>query len=438
MKRILGGIFAFGVCLTPITLSSIVQPSWAQTQNLETKIQQLKQQALQQSQQGKPLQSIKTLQQLLTIARQIGDRKLEAFAFLGMGFNYHKIGQPQEALKYYQQALPISQSVGDRAGEAVTLNNIGLVYDKIGQPQEALKYYQQALPISREVGDRAGEAVTLDNIGAVYDKIGQPQEALKYYDQALPISQSVGDRAGEATTLNNIGAVYRDTNQPSKAIEHLEQSLTITLEMRRGLLREHRKDFLEAERGTAIALTDILIKQNQRDKAFEWINLATTTDLADYTRLIDAQVANPEAQKAIDDWKAENQQLEFLRQQLQDEFSEEKVRQIRELEAEVNRQAEAIADRFPEVAELFETQPTDITQLRNNIPQDTLVIQPVLLTGISNVPNTVAFFLLTQDTLEVIQTDINPQEFNELLMSFNLFKIFDFSKVLIIRNGLKY
>ena len=225
----------------------------------------------------------------------------------------------------------------------------------------------------------------------------------------------MGNRAGEATTLNNIGAVYRDTNQPSKAIDNWEQSLTITLEMRSGLLRENRKDFLEAERGTAIALTDILIKQKQYDKAFEWINLATTADLADYNRLIDAQVANPEAQKAINDWTAKNQQLEFLRQQLQDEFSEETARQMRELEEQVNQQAEDIANSFPEVAELFETQPTDITQLRNNIPQDTLVIQPVLLTGITNVPNTVAFFLLTQDTLEVIQSDINPKKFNQLL-----------------------
>ena len=271
------------------------------------------------------------------------------------------------------------------------------------------------MPIRREVGDRAGEANTLNNIGLVYDHIGQPQEALSFYEQALPIAREVGDRAGEASILSNIGAVYRDTNQPSEAIDIWEQSVTITLEMRGGLLRENRKQFLEAKRTTAIALTDLLIEQNQPDKAFEWINRATTADLADYNRLVDAKVANPEAQKAIDDWKAENQQLEFLRQQLKDEFSEEKARQMRELEAQVNQQAEDIANRFPEVAELFETQSTDITQLRNNIPQDTLVIQPVLLTDIGNVPNTVAFFLLTQDALKVIKSDINPDEFNQLL-----------------------
>ena len=569
MKQILGGILALGVCLTPVTVTLTAQPSWAQTQDVETQIQQLRQQAIQQSQQGKPLQAIETFQQVLTIARQIGDRENEAIALLGIGFKYDNIGQPQQALEnynqalvifreikdrageatilnnlgavylsvgqpqqalafyeqaltisqevgdrageattlntlglvydsigqpqqamsYYEQALPIRREVGDRAGEAVTLSNIGTVYGKIGQPQQALSYYEQALPIQREVGDRAGEATTLNSIGAVYDSIGQPQQALSYYEQALPIRREVGDRAGEATTLTNIGAVYnsigqpqqalsyyeqalpihrevgdraveaitlmnigavyrsigqpqqalsyyeqalpilqeigdragevatlinigtayRDKNQTSQTIKYLEAAVNIKLEMRRGLLRENRQQFLEAERGAAISLTDLLIEQNQPDKAFEWINLATTVDLADWNRLIDAKVANPEAQTAIDDWNYNNQQLEFLRQQLQDEFSKEKARQMRELEAQVNQQAEDIANRFPEVAELFETKPTDIAQLRNNIPQDTLVVQPVLLT------NTVAFFLLTQDALTVIQSDINPDEFNQLL-----------------------
>ena len=212
-----------------------------------------------------------------------------------------------------------------------------------------MKYYEQALPIRRQVGDRAGEAATLSNIGVVYNSIGQLQQALKYHEQALPIRRQVGDRAGEATTLYNIGSVYRDTNQPSKAINSYEQSLTITLEMRGGLLRENRKDFLEAESGTEIALTDLLIDQNQPERAFEWINRATTFDLADYTRLIgaDDKVADPEARQAIREWNDKKQRLEFLRQQLQEEYSAEKARQMRELEAQVHQQAEAIADRFP-------------------------------------------------------------------------------------------
>lgn len=145
------------------------------------------------------------------------------------------------------------------------------------------------------------------------------------------------------------------------------------------------------------------------DRAFQWVNIATTADLADYTRLIDAKVSNPQAQKVIDEWNQKNQQLQLLRRQLEDKFSENLSRQMRELETEVNRQAEAISSQFPEVAELFETTPKDIAQLKASIAPDTAVIQPVLLTNVKNVPNTIALFVLTKDSLSVKKVPIDPE-----------------------------
>jgi len=365
-----------------------------------------------------PQEALKYYNQALAIRRQVGDRAGVATTLTNIGFVYHSTSQPEEALKYFNQALPIWREVGDRAGVAATLTAIGAVYNRISQPQEALKYLNQALPIRREVGDRAGVAVTLNAIGVVYHSISQPQEALKYYNQALPIWREVGDRAGLAAILNNMGAAYRDTKQPTQAIENWQQSVQITLEMRSGLQRENRQKFLQGERGSAVSLVDFLIDQNQADRAFQWLNIATTADLADYTRLIDAKVANPQAQKALEEWKQKNQQLQFLRGQLSGKFSENLSRQMRELEAEVNRQAEQIRSQFPEVAELFETTAKDIAQLKASIAPGTVVIQPVLLTTIKNLPNTIALFVLTKDSLSVKKIPINPEEFDKLLTQY--------------------
>ncbi|WP_449418990.1 CHAT domain-containing protein [Phormidium nigroviride] len=363
---------------------------------------------------GQPQEALKYYNQALLISQEVGNRYGEATTLSNIGVVYNRISQPQEALKYYNQALTIKREVGDRAGEAITLNNIGAVYDKISQPQEALKYYSQALPIMQAVGNRAGEAATLNNIGGVYS-ISQLQEALKYYNQALPIMQAVGNRAQEATTLSNIGFIYRDTKQPTQAIKNLQQSVQISLEMRAGLQQQNRQQFLESEGGTATALTDILIDQNQPDRAFQWVNLATTADLADYTRLINAKVKNPEAQQLIDQWNQRSQQIQFLSRQLQENFSDQLSQQINQLHEENSKLAEKIRRDFPEVAELFETTPQDISQLRSSIPPDTVVIQPVLLTNVKNVPNTIALFVLTKDQLSVVKIPIDPAEFDKLL-----------------------
>ncbi|MEG5197565.1 MULTISPECIES: CHAT domain-containing protein, partial [unclassified Microcoleus] len=367
---------------------------------------------------GQHQEALKYFNLALPILREVGNRAGVATTLNNIGAFYDSISQPQEALKYFNLALPILREVKNRAGVATTLNNIGAFYQKNRQPQEALKYFNQALPITRAVGDSSGEATTLNNIGAFYDSISQPQEALKYFNQALPILRAVGDRAREAITLSGISLVYRDTKQPTQAIEYLEQSVNITLEIRSGLQRENRQKFLEDERGSAVALTSLLIDQNQADRAFEWVNIATTADLADYTRLIDAKVANPQAQTAIDEWNQKNQQLQYLQRQLQDKFSENLSRQMRELETEVNRQAEQISRSFPEVAELFETKPKDIAQLKASISPGTVVIQPVLLTNFKNVPNTVAIFVLTKDSLSVKKIAINPEEFDKLITQY--------------------
>ncbi len=367
---------------------------------------------------GKPQIALEFHQQALLITREVNDRTGEATTLSNIGLIYRSIGNPQRALEFFQQALPIRKEVGDRAGVAATLTGIGGVYSSIGNPQRALEFYQQALPIRKEVGDRSGEAATLNNIGAIYFNIGNPQRALEFYQQALPIRKEVGDRSGEAATLSNIGALYQNINQPILAIANLEQSSKITLETRSGLQRESRNQFLEFNRGGTTALVDLLIEQNQAARAYEWANIYSTADLADFNRLINAKVGNPAAQTALDQWNQQNQQVAALRSQLQEAFTPQLSQQINDLEARNRTQGEKIAKDFPEIAELLELKREDITQLQAAIPAGTVVVQPVLLTNVNSVPNTIALFVLTRNSLTVKKVPINPQEFDQLLETY--------------------
>ncbi|MBD2245157.1 CHAT domain-containing tetratricopeptide repeat protein, partial [Nostoc sp. FACHB-888] len=367
---------------------------------------------------GQKQKALDFYNQALPLLRAVSNRSGEATTLNNIGLVYSDLGQKQKALDFYNQALPLYRAVGNRSGEATTLNNIGAVYDALGEKQKALDFYNQALPIRRAVGDRSGEAVTLNSIGKVHSDLGQKQKALDFYNQALPLLRAVGDRSGEAVTLGNIGVLFQSINQPTQAITNLEQSLKLSLEMRRGLQRENRQKFLQENNWSATALVDVLINQKKYAQAFEWVNLFTTADLADYTRLINAKVANPEAQQSLDDWSRKNQQLEALRQQLQSDLSESLPQQIRELETQVYSEAENISRRFPEVAELFETTPVDIKNLTSSIPAGTVVVQPVLLTNVRDMPNNVAFFIFTKGHLSVIKKSIDPTELNKLIANY--------------------
>ncbi len=425
---------------------------------------------------GEKQKALDYYQQALPIRRAVGDRAGEATTLNNIGAVYSALGENQKALDYFQQALPLRRAVGDLSGEAVTLSNIGAIYGALGENQKALDYFQQALPIRRAVGDRAGEAVTLSNIGLVYSDLGEKQKALDYYQQALPLSRAVGDRSQEATTLSNIGLIYRDQGKPEVAIDSLEKSANLILELRRGVSRSLRATFLESKQGTSIALVDLLIRQNSPQKAFEWANLSTTFDLVDYDRLAgtegqvknpvanqayqewkaqarklealrqelqtnfsdtlsqqvlqkqadlseqaeiltEGQVKNPVANQAYQEWKAQARQLEALRQELQTNFSDTLSRQVRQQEAALREQAEILVEKYPELADLLEITPTDLAQLQANLPANTTLLQPVLLTGIDNVEHTVALFILTRTTLKVQQVPV-PKDLNERLQRY--------------------
>jgi CHAT domain-containing protein/uncharacterized protein HemY len=361
---------------------------------------------------GQYRRAIEYYQQSLTITREIDDREGEANALNNLGNAYNSLEQYPKAIDYYQQSLTITREIDDREGEANTLNNLGNVNQSLGWYRKAIDYYQQSLTISRRIGDQRGEANTLNNLGSAYDSLGQYGKGIDYHQQALTIRRNIGDRQGEAGSLNNLGVTYRDNKQPAEAIKNLEASLNIYLDMRSELSRNDRKQFLASNERTVITLATILIQQSQPEKAFQWLNLATTADLADYNRLIDAKVTDPDAQKALDNWNADNQQLEGMRRQLQNKFSEELAREIRQFEEKVYRDAETIGQKYPEVAELFETKPTDIAQLQKNIAPDTLVIQPVPLR------DKVALFLVTREKLIVIQSDAKRDELNKLVSEY--------------------
>ena len=348
---------------------------------------------------------------LLKIAQSPAATKENAERLFKEGMKLYQQGSAEslrQAIKKWEEAILLLRAVGDRRGEAITLNNIGLVYDALGEKQKALDFYNQALPIRRAVGDRGGEATTLNNIGGVYDDLGEKQKALDFYNQALPIRRAVGDRGGEATTLNNIGILYRDTKKPLEAIKNLEQSVNLILQLRSGVARENRQTFLDSEGSQAIALIDLLITEKQPKEAFTYANLATVADLADYSRLVNAKIANPEAQAAIDKWNQDNRELESLRKDLQQKFSEQLSAKVNKLQEDLNKQAEKIRKRFVEIADLFETKPTDIAQLQASISPGTTVIQPVIL------KNDIALFLLTRDKIKVIKVPL-PAKFDDLL-----------------------
>ena len=366
---------------------------------------------------GKPEKALKAYMQALGIAKDLKNRRGEGITLNNIASVYLSRRQTEEALKTFQQALEIAKEQKDRPREGITLSNIASVYLDRGQPKEALKMGKQALKVNIEVKDRAGEGVTLNNIAVAYSGLGQQEEALKAIDQALLIAQELKDSSGKANTLSNLAFLQRDQQQPKPAIENFEKGLTIQLEIRRGLKRSDRKSFLAQSQWAAASLVELLIAQRMAAKAFTWTNLFATTDLADYSRLIEARVNNPEAQRALEGWRRRQVELQLQRQRLEQEPNERSMQQLVDQEAAQFRAAEELIGRYPEIAELLETRPADLERLQAGIPAGTVVLQPAPLTGVPKRADRMALFALTRSDLQVVTVPLS-KDFTKLVETY--------------------
>ncbi len=144
--------------------------TWGQT-NLNTQIEQLIQDSKQQARQGESEKAIETLQQLLTIVQQENNQELEAWSWLGLGFNHSQIQEYPQALESYKQALSIYQDINNLSGVATVLSNMGSVYVNMGKAADAVNYYQQALKIYIEIEDDSGIERTQNNIDELNERL---------------------------------------------------------------------------------------------------------------------------------------------------------------------------------------------------------------------------------------------------------------------------
>ncbi len=351
------------------------------------------------------------------MALEANDKEGEAGVLSNIGKIYIDQKDLDRALKTFQRVLDILQVVKNPDIEAAALNNIGLVYREKGNSPEALKAYQQSLAISQIRGDRGSAGATLINIAEVYSDLGDANKALNAYKLSLVNLRAVNDKLGEAGSLSNRAIFQRDRQHPKLAIEDLEKGLAIHLEIRRDLQRRDRKNFLGMNQGAATSLVELLIEQKRLADAFTWVNLFATADLADYSRLVEARVSDPKAQRALDGWHQRQVELQGQRQQLEREPNPRMMQQLMEQEAAQFLAAEDLIGRYPEIAELLETRPADLQRLQAGIPAGTVVIQPAPLNGVPKRADTMALFALTRSDLQVVTVPL-PQDFPSLVETY--------------------
>lgn len=136
--------------------------------------------------------------QSLNLARELGDRSLEAKSLGGLGMIQADLGNLEEAIELQREGLSLAQSLGDPELEAVMTNNLGHTLFVHNDYREAERLLRQAITHFESL--RPGLA-DLDNVSLFdsqifsYNLLQQILVAQEEYAAALEISEQGRARA---------------------------------------------------------------------------------------------------------------------------------------------------------------------------------------------------------------------------------------------------
>jgi tetratricopeptide (TPR) repeat protein len=135
-------------------------------------------------------------EQMLTIYREVKDRRWEGLVLFSLGNTTGNLNQPDKAIEYYEQSLAILREVKDRSFEARVLLSLGNVWFNRGQPQKAIESTE--------------EAQVLLHIGGSKRKTGQPTEAAAFITESVDLNRIIGNKGQEVTPLVDAALLERE------------------------------------------------------------------------------------------------------------------------------------------------------------------------------------------------------------------------------------
>jgi diguanylate cyclase (GGDEF)-like protein len=161
------------------------------------------------------------------LARQVGDRPLEAEAVGDIGYLQYIRGAMADALTNLQAAYRLYAQLGDEKGRLDALSNIANVYADVhvAQYDRAIEYYRQLLDDYEKHGQPSDVADTTFNIGSTLETKGDFGAAERHYRRALASFQKLGRASDVAFTKRALASALMKEGRAAEALALLDEAV---------------------------------------------------------------------------------------------------------------------------------------------------------------------------------------------------------------------
>ncbi|MEK6155149.1 tetratricopeptide repeat protein [Flavobacteriaceae bacterium 3-367] len=177
------------------------------------------------------LNAMEAFQQGLRIAREGGEKILEASLYGNLGNIHADMKQNEKALENYYSYLATAKELDQLPDQVRALSNIGLIYNDMDQYDKGISFLKEALSIARAEGNNYFIAAIINNLGIAYKDKKEYKTALLYYEEAATLAGTIQNKYIEASALNSIGKVNILLENYEVALERAKHALQISEEI---------------------------------------------------------------------------------------------------------------------------------------------------------------------------------------------------------------
>lgn len=176
---------------------------------------------------GKLTEAPSQMLKAVRLARDLGQKDVEAAALGNLGLVYLARNEKDKAEEHHLESLRIDREAGIVEGEAVNLGRLGLICQGHGRSDDALEYLKEALARSRDAGFSLGEANSLGRMALIHQVKGRLDKALGLCKEALDVARGAGLRLAEAELLGNVGLIHLAKGEQETALAFMLPSLQL-------------------------------------------------------------------------------------------------------------------------------------------------------------------------------------------------------------------
>lgn len=176
---------------------------------------------------GTPKQAIEYLSEASLLARETGEKLMEAQIAGTMGSVYYSLEILDSSLYYRQAALEAFAALKDTANMVRSETNLGLHFRDLGQSLRARIHYEQAVEYLTGVDDIGLRGEVYEGLGQLEYRIGDQEAAVKNLLKAREYFRDLGWNQNIAYNNILVGLCFKALGRTAAAKEQFEEGFAL-------------------------------------------------------------------------------------------------------------------------------------------------------------------------------------------------------------------